>query len=511
MANRAVYFIDRLLNTTTMYRLVLYVLIALVLVAALLGGIGLIPFNGFYILASAAFLVAISVLANWLFARTFGAAPNVESVYITALILALVINPDSPAANLGTLAWAAILATASKYLLAFHRRHVFNPVAIAVVITSYALGRSASWWVDAPALLPFVVSGGFLIVRKIRSFDMVWSFFFVYFAAVLVFDIMLGVDVVTAVRQSVLDSPLVFLAFVMLTEPLTAPPTRPLQMAYGGLVAFLIVPQVHVGSLYFAPELALVIANVFAWLVSAKTNQMVRLIERHPISRDGEEFVFRQERSLRFRPGQYLEWTLPHDHPDDRGDRRFFTITSPPGVDTIAIAVEFSPRPSTFKNRLRTLEPGDTVFAAHLAGDFVLPRDPGQKLAFVAGGIGVTPFVSMVRDLLMREERRDLVLLISNKYETGVTYGDLFEQARKDLGIRTVFTLTGAAETVPTAWPGRIGRIDEALIREEIPDHAERIFYLCGSQRLVRGITGLLGHLGITGTRIRTDYFPGLP
>ena len=69
----------------------------------------------------------------------------------------------------------------------------------------------------------------------------------------------------------------------------------------------------------------------------------------------------------------------------------------------------------------------------------------------------------MVRDLLMREERRDLVLLISNKYETGVTYGDLFEQARKDLGIRTVFTLTGAAETVPTAWSSRRGRRERAL------------------------------------------------
>jgi len=337
---------------------------------------------------------------------------------------------------------------------------------------------------------------------------MVWSFFFVYFAAVLVFDIMLGVDVVTAVRQSVLDSPLVFLAFVMLTEPLTAPPTRPLQMAYGGLVAFLIVPQVHVGSLYFAPELALVIANVFAWLVSAKTNQMVRLIERHPISRDGEEFVFRQERSLRFRPGQYLEWTLPHDHPDDRGDRRFFTITSPPGVDTIAIAVEFSPRPSTFKNRLRTLEPGDTVFAAHLAGDFVLPRDPGQKLAFVAGGIGVTPFVSMVRDLLMREERRDLVLLISNKYETGVNLRRSVrtgtEGSRYPHGLHAHRRRRDGADGV--AGEDRPDRRSAHSGGDPRPRGADIL-----SVRIAAagpGITGLLGHLGITGTRIRTDYFP---
>ncbi len=155
-----------------MYRLMLYVLIVLVLVAALFGRIGLLPFNAFYILASAAFLVALSVLANWSFARIFRAATNVESTYITALILALIINPDPPASNLVTLAVAAIAATASKYVLAFRRRHIFNPAAMAVVITSYALGHPATWWVGTPVLLPFVLIGGVLIVRKIRRLDM---------------------------------------------------------------------------------------------------------------------------------------------------------------------------------------------------------------------------------------------------------------------------------------------------------------------------------------------------
>jgi ferredoxin-NADP reductase len=300
------------------------------------------------------------------------------------------------------------------------------------------------------------------------------------------------------------------LAFVMLTEPLTMPPTRRLRMVYGGLVGLLIVPQVHIGGFYFAPEVALVVGNVFAWLVSAKANQMLWLKERHPISGQAEEFVFRQEHPVRFRPGQYLEWTLPHDHPDDRGNRRYFTISSPPGDDALAIGVEFKDRSSTFKKRLKALEPGERIAAGHLAGDFVMPRDSEEKLVFVAGGIGVTPFVSMIRDLLERGEKRDIVVLVTNRRETGAAYREVFEQAQAELGVRTVFTLTGSAESLPAGWTGRTGRIDEMFLREEVPDYEERVFYICGSQRLVGGISEVLARLGVERRSVRSDYFPGL-
>jgi len=502
--------IDRFLGTITMYRLTLYVLIALALVAALFAGIGLLPFNALYILASTAFLVAVSALANWSFAWVFRAAANVESTYVTALILALIINPDPPGSNLVTLAVAAIAATASKYVLAFRRRHIFNPAAIAVVITSYALGHPATWWVSAPVLLPFVLVGGALMVRKTRRLDTVGAFFLAYFLALLVFAIVQQMVLVTLVRQTLLLTPLVFLAFVMVTEPLTMPPTHWLRMIYGALIGLLIVPQTHIGSFYFAPEVALVVGNLFAWLVSTKTNQMLWLEERRSVSGQGEEFVFRQEHPVRFRPGQYMEWTLPHDHPDNRGNRRFFTISSSPGDDTLAIGVEFKDPSSSFKQSLKTMSPGDRVSAGRLAGDFVMPRDPEEKLALVAGGIGVTPFVSMIRDLLHRGEKRDIVVIVTNRYVVSAAYQEVFDRASTELGIRTVFTLTGSADTVPAEWTGRRGRLDEALLREEIPDFDERIFYICGSQRLVVGVRGVLSRMGIDSTNVRTDFFPGL-
>ena len=246
--------VDRFLSGTTMYRLVLVWLIVLVVAAMVFGLTGLLPYSAFDLLVSTVFLLAVSLLTNTLFAKLFEAAPGTDSVYMTALILALIITPTDPFSQLPFLAWAAFLATASKYLLAWRRRHIFNPAALAVVITSLFLGESASWWVGNVPMLPLVILGGMLIVRQIRRFDLLWSFFMAVMVTLLAFAVFGGTDLALALKQMTLYSPLFFFAFVMLTEPLTAPPTRALQMWYGALVGFLFVPLVHFGSFYFLPR-----------------------------------------------------------------------------------------------------------------------------------------------------------------------------------------------------------------------------------------------------------------
>ena len=69
---------------------------------------------------------------------------------ITALILALIIEPAQPLQHLALLGWAAVWAMGAKYLLAVRKKHLFNPAAFGVVVTSLVLGQSASWWVGAP-------------------------------------------------------------------------------------------------------------------------------------------------------------------------------------------------------------------------------------------------------------------------------------------------------------------------------------------------------------------------
>ena len=255
--------VDYVLDRITMYRLVLYVLLGLLGIAALLALFHLLPFSPAALLVSAAFLVIMCWAMNTVFAQVFAVPSNLESASITALILALIIDPVKAPGGFQFLGWAAILAMSSKYVLALYKKHLFNPAAIAVVITSFMLGESASWWVGTISMLPVVLLGGLLIARKLRQEHLVGSFCLTVVSSVCVITFMQGRAVSTVLDQLLVQSPLFFFAFIMLTEPLTAPPTKNLRSLYGVLTGLLFIPQVHVGSIYSTPELALVTWQCF--------------------------------------------------------------------------------------------------------------------------------------------------------------------------------------------------------------------------------------------------------
>jgi ferredoxin-NADP reductase len=317
-----------------------------------------------------------------------------------------------------------------------------------------------------------------------------------------------GSELVVLTEQLVLHSPLFFFAFVMLTEPLTTPPTRALHMWYGALVGVLFVPLVHLGGFYFTPEIALLVGNLFSYLAGPKTNLMLRLKGAERLSSDTYEFVFASDSPFSFKPGQYMEWTLPHRSEDSRGNRRFFTLSSSPIEREIRMGIKFYPKPSTFKRRLLDLKPGESVAAGHLAGDFVLPRDRRKKLAFVAGGIGITPFASMLRYMLDTGDRRDAVVLCANWRVEDIAYDSLLREAGERLSVRTVHALS-ARDCVPLDWQGAVGFIDSEMVKKVVPDYQERTFYVSGPPVMVTAAKRAIAALGVKSSRIRTDYFPG--
>src|SRR5215469_6560500 len=250
--------VDDLLDHVTMYRLVLYVLIGLIATAVVLSFLTLLPFSPLALLFSAFFLGFMCWAANSLLARVFEAPTNVESAYITALILALIIDPAKSPNDLLFLGWAAILATSSKYILSFNNKHIFNPAAIAAVITSFALGESASWWVGTASMLPVVLFGGMLLVRKLRQEELVLLFVMAALVTVCVVSFLQRLSLTRELLQLLVESPLFFFAAIMLTEPLTAPPTQKLRCIYGVMIGMLFIPQIHLGPIYSTPELALI-------------------------------------------------------------------------------------------------------------------------------------------------------------------------------------------------------------------------------------------------------------
>ena len=232
--------IDSLLNRITMYRLVLYFLIALLAVAAIFGAVGILPYSPVALAFSTLVLIGVAWIANQLFALAFDAHPNSESVWITALILALIITPVMPTAahsgpGIAFLIWAAIWAMASKYIFAINRKHLFNPAAFAVALTALTIGQSATWWIGGNLpMLPFVLVGGLLVTRKVQRFDLVLSFFAVGLATTVATSTLS--DPLTTLQKALIHAPFFFFAFIMLTEPLTTPPTRTRRILYGAFV-----------------------------------------------------------------------------------------------------------------------------------------------------------------------------------------------------------------------------------------------------------------------------------
>lgn len=501
-------YIDSILNRITMYRLVLYYLAVILIVALIFGFFGLMPNSPIDLTFSTILIIAACWLTNLIFAKTFRAQTNTESVYITALILALVISPVSlfDISGIGFLIFASVWAMASKYICAIGKKHLFNPVAFSIALTAAALNEPATWWVGGNLiLLPFVLVGGLLVVRKVQRFDLVLSFFA---AALLTIFATTSGSYTEAFTQTVLHSSLFFLAFVMLTEPLTTPPTTFRRMLYGSIVGFLFAPAIHIGSYYLTPEIALLTGNVFSYLASPKGRYTLTFMGAEKTATNVYNFIFTPDRKILFRPGQYLEWTLGHRGADSRGNRRYFTIASAPTESKIYLGVKFYDPPSTFKQKLLNMNIGDNISVSHLSGSFTLPKDPQKKLVFIAGGIGVTPFRSMVRCLLDIKEKRSITMFYANKTLKDIAYKDIFDRAGSELGIRTIHVLSDE-KTSPLPAGMAHGFIDAELIANMVPDYRECIFYISGPHAMVEAFKKTLVGMGVSRFKIKSDFFPG--
>jgi len=500
--------IDAFLNKITMYRAVLYSLLLLLVAAIGLSFFKLLPFGPLDLMVSTIFITAVCFTSNAVFAWAFKAPSNVDSVYITALILALIITPPKAFNNLLFLTFISIVAMASKYIFAVGRKHFLNPVAVSVALVGLVANQSASWWIANLYMIPFVVIGGLLVVRKMKRFDLVLSFFAITLLFGSIFSLINHQNLLSGLGRALVYSPMLFFAFIMLTEPMSLPPTKMLRIVYGLIVGFLFVPQIHVGPLYFTPELALILGNVFTYLVSPDKKLILKLEKIIKLTPDTYDFVFSPDQKMNFKPGQYMEVTLEHPSQDSRGIRRYLTIASSPTEKEFRLGVKFYNKPSSFKKTLIKMKQDQEIVASQLAGDFTLPQDKNKKLVFIAGGIGITPFRSMIKYMLDKKEKRTVTLLYANWTQNDIAYKNIFNEAENQLGMKTVYSCAKTPTVLPDGHRCR-GLLKEQDIIEEIPDYKERLFYISGPPSMVKAFEGYLKNIGVKKKNVVTDYFPG--
>jgi glycine betaine catabolism B len=215
-------------------------------------------------------------------------------------------------------------------------------------------------------------------------------------------------------------------------------------------------------------------------------------------------FFFRPEPPLRYQAGQYLRYTLPHPHADARGITRSFTLASYPAEPLLRLTTRLSTPPSTFKQALAGLEPGAGLEASGPFGRFVY-APTALPLVFIAGGIGITPFRSILGELASSRERPTITLLYSNR-TADIPFRSFLDALVPDWpALRLVYTVTGADPD----WRGARGRIDGAFIRRELPDPAGTLFFVSGPTGLVDAMRATLAELGVEPGRIKFEAFPG--
>jgi len=504
-------YIDSILNKITMYKLTLYYLIFLIGVATTLSFFGVLNYNPLDILIDSFLAVIVCYVANYIFAKITKAVTNSESVYITALILVLIIPVKYPV-NIAFFIGASVLAMAAKYLLTVEKRHLFNPAAVSVAaISLLSPEHAATWWIGTPVMLPFVLVGGLLLIRKIKREDMVFSFLIVYLliiAAGAFFTTGSIVSILSRWQLTILHSALFFFMFVMLTEPLTSPATKKLRGLYAYVVAFLYAtPTLNILGISFTPEIALVLGNTFSYFINPNYRLALSLKYKQQLSVDTYEFAFDKQKDFKFIPGQYMEWTLPHGKVDSRGNRRYFSISSSPTESNLTMTIKFYNPPSSYKKELLDLQNGKQIIATQVAGDFVLPKNLKQPLVFIAGGVGIAPFRSMVQYIIDKNLSVDIILIYTNRTVSDILYSTIFERARNN-GVRTIYNLTDL-EKLPEGWQGTSGRITPQMISEKIPDFAKRIYYISGPQLMVQNFESTLKSAGVNSAQVKTDFFPG--
>jgi ferredoxin-NADP reductase len=233
------------------------------------------------------------------------------------------------------------------------------------------------------------------------------------------------------------------------------------------------------------------------------------LKERTEIAERTMEFRFEKPSGMTFKAGQYLDLTLiSAPESDEEGNTRSFSISASPDEDDLAIVTRL--RDSAFKRTLQRMAPGTPIQAEGPFGDFVLHRNPDRPAVLLAGGIGVTPFHSMVRWDTHRGASRRILLFYSNRRPEDAPFLEEFRQLAERHPKFTFVPTMSRASGSRLSWDGLVGRIEYPLIQKHLRgDSAPPMFYLAGPPKMVSDLRTMLSNAGIGDDDIRTEEFTG--
>jgi len=228
--------------------------------------------------------------------------------------------------------------------------------------------------------------------------------------------------------------------------------------------------------------------------------KVIGIIDRAP---GVKSFRFESKESVLYKPGQFFFVGINID-----GEERtkHFSFSSSP---TEAGYIEFTKRltESPYSKALTSLSVGEKVKLKMPYGNFTFLGEY-KKIAFLSGGIGITPIRSICKYVFDKKTDTDVVLLYGNNTEKDIIFKEDLDKIAKE-NIKVLYTLTSSLVD-RKAWRGKLGFIDEKMIKDEIPDYKERIFYICGPPLMVKSLTDILkDRCNVKNENIKLENFTG--
>ncbi len=231
----------------------------------------------------------------------------------------------------------------------------------------------------------------------------------------------------------------------------------------------------------------------------------IELVEKKKETKDVTSFIFESRVPIKWTAGQFLFYTFPHPNPDERGITRYFTISAVPFEKHIMLTTRFAGnKSSSFKQKLFSAPIGTEFEVTDPDGDFIvdLPRDkagdPGKKFIFISGGIGITPYRSILLDLDHRNLPINVTLLYANHNNDFLFKDELEKLAAKHPTFKIKYFVS----------PKHIEKEDIQKAIEEMGD--EPVVYFSGPEPMTEAFEKLLKEeMGLPEERVKLDFFPG--
>jgi ferredoxin-NADP reductase len=234
---------------------------------------------------------------------------------------------------------------------------------------------------------------------------------------------------------------------------------------------------------------------------------MLTLRRREPIAERTMAFHFDKPAGFQFKAGQTLDLTLVNPQETDaEGDSRTFSIASSPQDADLVVATRL--RDTAFKRVLTAIPLGSTVQAEGPGGSFTLHQNAGKPAVFLTGGIGITPFRSIVRDATARKLTHALWLFYSNTRPEDAAFLDELQQlADTTPSLHFVPTMTDMAKS-RRSWLGATGFIDREMISGRLSLDGPR-YYIAGPPAMVTAMHEMLTAAGVDEDEVRSEDFAG--